>query len=100
MQYLVDKYDKDTTLSFPHGSDEYYELLSWLAFQQGGIGPMQGQANHFIAMAGAKSEYGQKRYLDETKRLYSVLESQLSKTDYLVGNKYTIADIANFSWVR
>jgi glutathione S-transferase len=51
-------------------------------------------------MAGARSDYGIKRYIDETKRLYSVLELRLSKADWLAGDKYTIADIANYSWVR
>lgn len=51
-------------------------------------------------MAGVYSAYGIKRYLDETKRLYSVLEIRLSQADWLVGDKYTIADIANFAWVR
>lgn len=51
-------------------------------------------------MAGARSDYGIKRYIDETRRLYDVLESRLSKADWLAGNKYTIADIANYSWVR
>lgn len=61
---------------------------------------MQGQANHFVAMASAYSEYGIKRYMDETKRLFGVLESRLSKADWLAGDKYTIADIASYSWVR
>jgi glutathione S-transferase len=51
-------------------------------------------------MAGVRSDYGIKRYIDETKRLYSVLEQRLSKADWLAGDKYTIADIANYSWVR
>ena len=51
-------------------------------------------------MAGARSDYGIKRYMDETKRLFSVLESRLSHADWLAGDKYTLADIANFSWVR
>lgn len=59
-----------------------------------------GQANHFRAMAPVYSAYGIKRYVDETKRLISVLEIRLSKADWLAGNKYTIADMANFSWVR
>lgn len=61
---------------------------------------MQGQANHFRAMAGAYSEYGIKRYMDETSRLIDVLESRLSHSDWLAGDKYTIADIASYSWVR
>lgn len=60
---------------------------------------MQGQANHFRLMAGVRSDYGIQRYTDETKRLLGVLESQLSKTDYLVANKYSIADIASYCWV-
>ncbi|BFZ58175.1 hypothetical protein PYCC9005_005237 [Savitreella phatthalungensis] len=100
ISYLTDKYDKDHKISFEHGSDDYYEALSWLNWQMAGLGPMQGQANHFRLMAGARSDYGIKRYIDETKRLLGVLELQLSKTDYLVANKYSFADIASFAWVR
>merc|ERR1711939_1304014 len=100
MLYLTDKYDKDHKISFPYGSDDYYEMLSWVMWQMGGLGPMQGQANHFRAMAGAYSEYGIKRYMDETKRLFDVLESRLKDADWLAGNKYTLADIASYSWVR
>jgi glutathione S-transferase len=59
-----------------------------------------GQANHFRLFAGARSEYGINRYIGETKRLYKVLESRLKESPYLAGPKYTIADIANYSWVR
>ena len=51
-------------------------------------------------MAKVRSDYGIERYIEETKRLYSVLEIRLSKADWLVADKYTIADIANYSWVR
>lgn len=51
-------------------------------------------------MAGAYSEYGINRYVSETKRLYDVLESRLSQADWLAGDKYTIADIASYGWVR
>lgn len=51
-------------------------------------------------MAGAYSEYGINRYMSETKRLFDVLESRLAKADWLAGDKYTIADIASYSWVR
>lgn len=51
-------------------------------------------------MAGARSDYGIKRYMDETKRLYGVLEIRLKDHDWLAGDKYTLADIANYSWVR
>ena len=51
-------------------------------------------------MAGAYSEYGIKRYMDETKRLFDVLESRLKDADWLAGDKYTLADIASYAWVR
>jgi len=100
MMYLTDYYDKDNKISYQFGTVEYYEMLSWLMFQMGGIGPMQGQAGHFRAMAGVYSAYGIKRYTDETKRLYDVLESRLKDADWLAGDKYTIADIASYSWVQ
>jgi len=98
--YLVDKYDPGRVISYEPGSSEYYEQLGWLMFQMGGLGPMQGQANHFRLMAGEYSQYGIDRYLNETKRLYSVLNQRLESSEYLAGSKYTIADIANYAWVR
>ncbi|CAI7633930.1 unnamed protein product [Penicillium pancosmium] len=100
MLYLADKYDTDRKISYAPGTPEYIEQVSWLMFQIGGIGPMQGQANHFRLVAGVRSDYGIKRYIDETKRLYSVLESRLKESPYLAGSKYTIADIANYTWVH
>ncbi|KAJ9234005.1 hypothetical protein DTO207G8_4100 [Paecilomyces variotii] len=100
MLYLVDKYDKEKKISYAPGTPEYVEMLSWLMFQMGGVGPMQGQANHFRVFAGVRSDYGIKRYTEETKRLYSVLEARLKESPYLAGSKYTIADIANYSWVH
>ena len=66
-----------------------------------GVGPMQGQANHFSRYAPEHIEYGVNRYQNETRRLYGVLDKHLrdSKQDYLVGNKCTIADIAHWGWV-
>ncbi|KAJ5145901.1 uncharacterized protein N7515_000465 [Penicillium bovifimosum] len=100
MLYLTDKYDPERKLSYAPGSPEYVEELSWLMFQMGGVGPMMGQAEHFRLFASKRSDYGIKRYIDETKRLYSVLDSRLKESPYLAGSKYTIADIANFSWVQ
>jgi glutathione S-transferase len=59
-----------------------------------------GQAEHFRLFATTRSDYGIKRYIDETRRLYGVLDSRLGESAYLAGSKYTIADIANFSWVQ
>eukprot|EP01088_Endostelium_zonatum_P019817 TRINITY_DN7032_c0_g1_i1.p1 TRINITY_DN7032_c0_g1~~TRINITY_DN7032_c0_g1_i1.p1 ORF type:complete len:176 (-),score=50.14 TRINITY_DN7032_c0_g1_i1:64-591(-) len=102
MLYIVDKYDKDFKFTFQQGTPEYYELLSWVFFQMGGLGPMQGQANHFYRYAPEKIPYGINRYQNETRRLYGVLDKALgeSKDGWLVGNKYTIADMINFSWVN
>jgi len=101
MLYLVDKYDKDRKISYPQGSDHYWEVVSWLFFQNAGVGPMQGQAAHFYKFAPEKIEYGINRYINETRRLYSVLENRLKQNGYwLVGDRMTIADIANFGWVN
>lgn len=128
MLYLTEKYDQERKISYAPGTSEYVEQLSWLMYQMGGVGPMQGnncipkhthflfspmsfswliasslytgQANHFRLFAGARSDYGINRYISETKRLYSALESRLKESPFLAGSKYTIADIANYSWVR
>lgn len=79
---------------------EKFTTLQWLMFQMGGIGPMLGQAHHFRIYAPEKIDYAINRYTSEAKRLYRVLDRQLSKTAYLAGNHYTIADIATFPWIR
>ncbi|KXT06420.1 hypothetical protein AC578_6062 [Pseudocercospora eumusae] len=101
MQYLVDRYDEDHVISYPRGSREAVEVTSWLYFLNAGVGPMQGQANHFFRYAPEKIPYGINRYQNETKRLYGVLDQHLAdtKTSYLVGEKCTIADIAHWGWV-
>lgn len=76
-----------------------YQILQWLMFQMGGIGPMMGQANVFFRYFPEKIQVVIDRYQNEVKRLFSVLETQLSDQDYLVG-EYSIADIANWSWVH
>ncbi|KAK4061730.1 hypothetical protein Trihar35433_9330 [Trichoderma harzianum] len=98
--YLADKYDTEGKISYQFGTSEYYEQLSWIMFQVGGVGPMQGQANHFRLMAGEYSQYAIDRYMAETRRLYSVLNERLGASPWLAGNKYTIADICNYGWVR
>jgi len=72
--------------------------LQWLMFQMGGVGPMFGQAHHFIRNAKEQVPYGIKRYSDETRRLYGVLQKRLSDAEYLA-DEYSIADIATFPWV-
>lgn len=79
---------------------EKFTTLQWLMFQMGGVGPMLGQAHHFRIYAPEKLEYAINRYTNEAKRLYGVIDKQVSKTAYLAGNEYTIADIATFPWLR
>jgi GST-like protein len=74
-------------------------VLQWLMFQMGGIGPMMGQANVFFRYFPDKIQQVIDRYQGESKRLFRVLDSHLEKHEYLAGD-YSIADIANFAWVR
>lgn len=101
MQYLVAQYDKDYKISFPAGTREFYEMNNWLFFLNAGVGPMQGQANHFTRYAPEHIQYGVDRYQNETRRLYGVLNKHLAdgNKEYLVGNKCTIADIAHWGWI-
>ncbi|RDL40664.1 putative disulfide bond reductase yfcG [Venustampulla echinocandica] len=100
-QYLVDQYDKDHKISYPRGTREYYEVNNWLFFLNAGVGPMQGQANHFSRYAPVHIEYGVTRYTNETRRLYGVLNTHLEKSTsgYLVGDRCTIADLAHWGWI-
>ncbi|WP_290687700.1 MULTISPECIES: glutathione binding-like protein [unclassified Haematobacter] len=95
--YLAEK----TGMFLPEGP-ERYEVLQWVFFQMGGIGPMFGQLGFFHRFAGR--EYEDKRprdrYATESARLLRVLEGQLRKTAFLAGPDYTIADIATLGWVR
>jgi GST-like protein len=79
---------------------EKYNVLQWLMFQVGGFGPMLGQAHHFRIYAPKKIAYAYDRYTNEAKRLYGVIEKQLSQTQYLAGDNYSIADIAVYPWAR
>ncbi|KAL1600802.1 Glutathione S-transferase 2 [Paraconiothyrium brasiliense] len=101
MQYLVKRYDTEHKISYPEGSREWFEMNNWLFFQNAGVGPMQGQANHFARYAPEHIEYGVNRYQNETRRLYGVLDTHLSekKIPYLTGEKCTIADIAHWGWI-
>jgi GST-like protein len=74
--------------------------LQWLMFQMGGVGPMMGQANVFFRYAPEKIPYAIERYQRESRRLFEVLERRLSESEYLAGDEYSIADIANWSWVH
>ena len=77
-----------------------YEVLQWLMFQMGGVGPMLGQAHHFRIYAPEKIAYAVDRYTNEAKRLYGVMNKRLAKSKYIAGPEYSIADIAIFPWLR
>lgn len=99
LQFLADQYDTEHRVSFPHGSPEYYQMLSWLAWQVSGLGPSEGQATHFLRYAPELNEYGIKRYVAEARRLFDVMETHLASRSFLVGEKFSIADITCFPWV-
>ncbi len=75
------------------------ETLQWLFWQMGGLGPMAGQNHHFSQYAPEKIPYAINRYVNETGRLYAVLNQRLSDRPYLAGDDYSIADIACYPWV-
>jgi GST-like protein len=77
-----------------------YEVLQWLMFQMGSVGPMLGQAHHFRIYAPEKIPYAIERYTNEAKRLYGVMNRRLAKSRYIGGPEYGIADMAIFPWLR
>ncbi|AOS77491.1 MULTISPECIES: glutathione binding-like protein [Hydrogenophaga] len=96
--YLASK----TGQLMPTGTSERYETLQWLMFQMGGIGPMFGQLGFFHKFAGKDYEdkRPRERYVNESKRLLAVLNQHLKGRRWIMGDQYTIADIATFPWVR
>jgi len=83
---------------FPQAERAQYEVLQWLMFQMGGVGPMFGQTHHFLRAAKEQVPYAIERYLTETRRLYGVLNERLKNHNCLAG-VYSIADIATYPWV-
>ena len=84
----------------PKSTRAKYEVLQWLMFQMGGLGPMLGQNHHFRIYAPEKIEYAINRYTNEAKRLYGILDQQLSKHPFIAGKEHSIADMAIFPWTR
>ncbi|USP77709.1 Disulfide-bond oxidoreductase YfcG [Curvularia clavata] len=97
LTYLTRHYDPEHKFSFTDPLD-VSRAEQWMAWQHGGLGPMQGQANHFNRFAKERIPYAMQRYTGETERLVGILDSHLANTDYLVGNKFSIADIASVGW--
>ncbi len=92
--YLAEK----TGRLLPADPQARYATLQWLMFQMGGVGPMFGQAHHFMRAAPEKIAYGIERYGKEARRLYGVMDKRLGEAAYLAGD-YSIADIATYPWV-
>jgi len=93
--YLAEK----TGQLMPRDEKGRSRVIQWLMFQMAGVGPMMGQANVFYRYAPEKIEYAIRRYQRECRRLFEVLDRQLRGRDFLAG-EYSIADIANWSWVH
>lgn len=98
LAYLANK----TGRFIPEDPQLRWHTLQWVFFQAAGIGPMFGQLGFFHKFAGSQYEDKRplKRYVDESRRLLGVLETQLAGHDWIVGSDYTIADIAHLGWVR
>ncbi|MBT6116630.1 MAG: glutathione S-transferase family protein [Rhodospirillaceae bacterium] len=96
LQYLGEKTGK----FFPSEPRKRYDVLQWLMFQMGGIGPMLGQAHHFRNYAPEKIQYAIDRYTKEANRLYGVLDRRLDGRDWVAAEEYTIADMAIMPWLR
>ena len=97
--YLAEKYGRFLS----EDSKERSETLQWLMFQMAGLGPMMGQAMYFQRIAAPKGQienFSIKRYVDESRRLLEVLDKRLEGRHYLVGEEFSVADIAMYPWAR
>ena len=95
LMYLADK----TGQLLPKNMAQRYDVIQWLMFQMGGIGPLLGQTHHFRIYAPEPIPYAVDRYTNEAARLYGVMDRRLAEHEYLAGD-YSIADIACFPWLR
>lgn len=93
LKYLAEKFGR----FYPEDVRARVAVDEWLFWQMGGFGPMLGQNHHFAIYAPEKIQYAIDRYLNETHRLYGVLDKQLQGRDYIAG-EYSIADMATLSW--
>ncbi|MBX2850103.1 MAG: glutathione S-transferase N-terminal domain-containing protein [Acidiferrobacterales bacterium] len=93
--YLAQKYNK----LWPTDPVEQSEVTQWLFFQCANVGPMFGQCGYFNGYASERVEHAIKRYVGETKRLYGLIDRRLAVNEYLVGENYSLADIATYPWM-
>ena len=96
LTYLAEK----TGRLLPTDAKGRSRTLQWLMFQMGGVGPMMGQANVFFRYLPEKIPVAIERYQRESRRLLEVLDRRLNESEFLAGDEYTIADIANWSWAH
>ena len=94
LMYLGEKYGK----FFPRDTAQRYEVVQWLMWQMGGVGPNFGQAHHFRRAAKEQVPYAIRRFTEETRRLWGVLDSRLKDHQWVAAGEYTIADMALFPW--
>jgi GST-like protein len=95
LMYIAEKTGK----FMPQDMRRRYDVIQWLMFQMGGVGPMLGQAHHFRQYAPEKIAYAIDRYTNEAGRLYNVIDRRLAEAPYLAG-EYSIADMAVYPWIR
>jgi len=95
LTYLGDKTGK----FLPKETRARNEVMQWLFWQMGGLGPMAGQNHHFNMFAPEKIPYAMERYTKETARLYGVLDRRLADRKFVAGDEYSIADMASYPWV-
>lgn len=93
--YLAEKYGR----FLPKDRADRSAVIQWLMWQMAGLGPMAGQAHHFVRYAPEGETYGVSRYVNECRRIMGVLEYRLSTVEYLAG-EYSVADIASWPWVQ
>jgi GST-like protein len=96
LMYLAEKTGK----LLPKSTRGRYEVYQWLMFQMGSVGPMLGQAHHFRNYTKRRIQYGYDRYTNEATRIYGVINRQLGKTRFIANDRYSIADIAIYPWLR
>jgi GST-like protein len=94
MIYLAEKFGK----FLPDDQKKKTEVMEWLMWQMGGLGPMLGQAHHFLRFNPGKAPYAEERFAAEVQRLYGVLNTRLEGRDYIC-DEYTIADMACWPWI-
>ena len=94
LMYLAEKHGK----LIPTDKTRRYEVIQWLMFQMGGVGPNLGQTHHFRRAAPEKVPYAIERFTNETRRLWGVMDKRLDDRDWLAADEFSIADIAVFPW--